>query len=110
MNKRIKKKRMKLGDMHIGDHIYTRKEIMMINKAHLGYMNMRLLYPQIEKPKITRPRTKSLINYIYKNRIKYAKTRSFKHLRFARHLNELNHTDTTPVACNSCEPPIMEVD
>jgi len=110
MNKRIRKKRRKLRDMRIGDHIYTRKEIMFINKAHIGYMNMRLLYQQIKNPKLTRPRIMSLINYIYKNRIKYAKIRSFKHLRFARHLNEPNRTGTTPVACNSCEPPIMEVD
>jgi len=126
MNKRIKKKRAKLGDCHIGDHVYTRKEITMINKAYIGYMNVRALYYNIKDPKLTRPRVKSLINYIYKNRMKYYKRipSSFKYLRFARHLNESDtipggktmkynsstFISTTRTASNSCETASMEVD
>ena len=95
MNKRIRKKRAKLGDYHIGDHIYTRKEITMINKSHIGYMGVRVLYYKIKEPKLTRPRVKALINHIYKNRMKYYKQSllSYEHHRFARHLNE---PDTIP--------------
>ena len=107
MNKRIRKKRKKLNDFHLGDHIYTRKEINMINKANIGYMNACTLYHKIKNPKLTRPRVRALINYIYKNRMKYY-IQSFKPPRssrrvtandifnyrtsmtsdFARHLNE----------------------
>ena len=96
MNKRIRKKRAKLGDYHIGDHVYNRKDIVMINKANIGRMYVRYLYYTIKEPKLTRPRVKSLINHIYKNRMKHAYL-SFKHLRFARHLNEPNsNTKTIP--------------
>lgn len=81
MNRRIRKKREKLRSYRVGDHIYTHKEIAMINKAHIGYINARDLYHKIKEPKLTRPRVKSLINHIYKNRMKYA-----MNLRFARHL------------------------
>ena len=78
MNKRQIKKRKKVGSFRIGDRVYTVKEIARVNKAHIGYMNMRLLYPNIKNPKITRPRMRSLINYIYKNRIKYIKRFRFE--------------------------------
>lgn len=121
MNKRIKKKRAKLGDYHIGDHVYNRKDIVMINKSNIGRMYVRYLYYTIKEPKLTRPRVKSLINYIYKNRMKHAYL-SFKHLRFARHLNESRRVtandiynyrasiSTTRSASNSCEAASMEVD
>lgn len=83
-NRRIKKKRRKLRDLHIGDHVYKRKDIMLINKANIGYMNAVALYQQIKDPRLTRPRVKALINYIYKNRTK--RNLSYKHLKFARHL------------------------
>lgn len=78
MNKRIRKKRRKLRSISVGNHAYTHKEIERINKAHIGYMNIRLLYPKIKKPKLTRPRVRLLINYIYKNRMKYAKSLRFE--------------------------------
>lgn len=121
MNKRIKKKREKLRAYHIGDHIYTRKEIVMINRANIGYMNACALYRKIKEPKLTRPRVKALINYIYKNRMKHV-MQSFKHLRFARHLDESRRVtandifnyrasiSTTRSASNSCEAASMEVD
>ena len=87
MNKRQIKKRKKLGPFRIGDRVYTAKEIMKVNKAHIGYMNIRLLYPNIKNPKITRPRMRSLINYIYKNRIKYTKRFRFKP-RFHEYLDD----------------------
>ena len=73
MNKRIKKKRKKLKDYRIGDHIYTHKEIDMINKTNIGYMNAVNLYRKIKESKLTRGRVRALINYIYKNRMKYYK-------------------------------------
>lgn len=91
MNKRIKKKRKKLKDYRIGDHIYTHKEIEMNNKANIGYMNTVNLYRKIKEPKLTRPRVRALINYIYKNRMKYYKQDqdqylSYKHLSFTKSL------------------------
>ena len=92
MNKRIKKKRIKLRDLRIGDRVYTHKEIASINKEFIGFLNMSYLYNKIKEPKFTRPRMKSLINYIYKNRMKHYKQNplsyKYKYLRFARHLNE----------------------
>ncbi len=73
MNKRIKKKREKLRVYHAGDRTFTHKEIAMINKAHIGYINTLALYHRIKEPKFTRPRSRALINYIYKNRTKYFK-------------------------------------
>ncbi len=78
MNKRIRKKRRKLRSIRVGDHVYTYKEIVMVNKAEIGYMNMRLLYPKIKRLKLTRPRVRLLINYIYKNRMRYAKRLRFE--------------------------------
>jgi hypothetical protein len=94
MNKRIKKKRMKLRNLRIGDRIYTHKEIAMINKAHIGFLGLVYSYDKIKEPKLSRPRVKALINYIYKNRMKHYKQHplSYKHLRFARHLNESDAT------------------
>lgn len=113
MNKRIRKKRQKLRVYRIGDHVYTHKELVMFGKAHIGYLNAIELYRKIKNPKITRPRMRALVNYVYKNRMEHI-TRSgglsFKHLRFARHLNEVNRTTKTPVACNSCEAMSMDVD
>jgi hypothetical protein len=87
MNKRQMKKRSKPRSFRVGDRVYTAKEIMKVNKAHIGYMNIRLLYPNIKNPKITRPRMRSLINYIYKNRIKYTKRFRFKP-RFHEYLDD----------------------
>lgn len=81
------KKRRKLRSFRVGDRVYTAKEITKVNKAHIGYMNIRLLYPNIKNPKITRPRVRSLINYIYKNRIKYTKRFRFKP-RFHKYLDD----------------------
>lgn len=113
MNKRIKKKREKLKSYRVGDHIYTRKEIVMINKANIGYLNTLALCRQIKKPKLTRPRMKALINYIYKNRMRNVMW-SLKHLRAPRRVtaNDIFNyrTSMTRSASNSCEAASMEVD
>lgn len=83
MNKRIKKKRARLSPLKIGEHVYSREYIRDINRANIGFMCCVALYQHIKDPKISRPRVRSLINYIYKNRRHYL---SYKHLRFARHL------------------------
>lgn len=102
MNKRIKKKRRKLRVIRVGDHVYTHKEIVMVNKVNIGFMNTLALYQKIKDYKLIRPRVKALINYIYKNRMKCA-----NRLRFEpQFLNE----PTRPFASNSCEAMSMEVD
>ena len=68
MNKRIKKKRAQTSPLKIGDHVYSREYIRDINRANIGFMNCVALYRHIKDPKISRPRIRSLINYIYKNR------------------------------------------
>lgn len=73
MNKRQMKKRRKLRSISVEDRAYTHKEIERINKLHIRYMCTRLLYPKIKRPKLTRPRVRLLINYIYKAGMKYDK-------------------------------------
>lgn len=110
MNKRIKNKREKLRVYRVGKRVYTHKGLVMFGKARIGYTNAIELYRKIENPKLTRPRVKALINYIYKNRMKYYTKHMYDYLRLVRHLNELNRATTTPYACNSCEAMSMEVD
>lgn len=103
MNKRIKKKREKLRLHRIGDHVYTHKGLVMFGKVHIGYVNAIELYHKIKNPKLTRPRVKALVNYVYKNRMERIARcggLSFKHLRFARHLNEPNHAVATLTEVN----------
>lgn len=78
MNKRIRKKRRKLRSICVLDRVYTHKEIERVHKLHIGYVSMRILYPKIKNPKLTRPRTRSLINYIYRNGMKYIENFSFE--------------------------------
>lgn len=117
MNKRMKKKREKLRVYRVGNRVYTYKGLVMSGKAHVGYHTAILLYRQIKNPKLTRPRLKALVNYVYKNHVKRVIERSgdmaFIHLRFMSYLNELNCATInpyTPYACNSCEAMSMEVD
>lgn len=116
MNKRIKKKRKTLRVYSAGDHAYTHKELVMLfGKARIGYITAFEIYRKIENPKLTRPRVKTLVNYVYRNHMESI-TRSgdiylpFKHLRFARHLNEVKRVTKTPYVCNSCEAMSMEAD
>lgn len=114
MNKRIKKKREKLRVYRVGDRVYTHKGLVMFGKARIGYTNAIELYRKIENPKLTRPRVKALINYVYKDRMKRMMRNGGNwvptYLRLVRNLNELNRATTTPYACNSCEAMSMEVD
>ena len=114
MNKRIKKKRQTLRVYRIGDRVYTHKGLTMFGKAHIGYPNAIAMYQKIKNPKLTRPRVKALVNYVYKDRMKRIARGdmhlSYKHLRFARHLNEVSRVTKTPYVCNSCEASAMEVD
>lgn len=117
MNKRIKKKREKLRVYRVGNRVYTYKGLVMSGKAHIGYRTAILLYLKIKNPKVTRPRLKGLVNYVYKNHMKRIIERcgdmAFIHLRFMSHLNELNcaiDKSISPYACNSCEAMSMEVD
>lgn len=87
MNKRIKKKREKLRVYRVGNRVYTYKGLIMSGKAHIGYRTAILLYRQIKNPKLTRPRLKALVNYVYKNRIKYTKRFRFKP-RFHEYLDD----------------------
>lgn len=71
MNKRIKKKQMKLKRFKVGDTIYDRKKISEFNKLHIGFMNRRCLYSKMKEiPKRSQPRMRGLMNYIYKNRMR----------------------------------------
>jgi hypothetical protein len=115
MNKRIKKKRETLRVYRVGNRVYTHKRLVMLfGKARIGYITAFEIYRKIGNPKLIRPRVKTLVNYVYK---KHAESiaRSgdiylpFKHLRFARHLNEPNRVATS-FASNSCEACAMEVD
>lgn len=84
MNKRIEKKRAQTSPLKIGEHVYSREYIRDLNKTNIGFINCVALYQHIKDPKISRPRIKSLMNYIYKNRERHYL--SYKHLKFARHL------------------------
>ena len=116
MNKRIKKKREKLRVYSAGDRVYTHRGLTMFGKAHIGYANAIELYHKIENPKLTRPRVKALINYVYKDRMKRMVRNGGNwvptYLRLARHLNEVNSATATPspLGCTRCKPPIVEVD
>lgn len=94
MNKRIKKKQSRLKPLKIGDNVYTREYIRALNKTYIGHMNVLCLYHQIKEPKLVRPRVKSLINYIYKNRM-HIQQRSYQHLKFARRLQCMTSSDTS---------------
>ena len=94
MNKRIKKKQSRLKPLKIGDNVYTREYIRDLNKACIGNMNILYLYHQIKELKLTRPRVKSLINYIYKNRM-HMRQQSYQHLKFARRLQCMTSSDTS---------------
>lgn len=99
MNKRIKKKQMKLKDFKVGDTIYDRKRVSEFNKLHIGFMNRRCLYSKMKEiPKRSQPRMRGLMNYIYKNRMHSYKT--YEHRRFARLLDIYNYKNTinhTPI-------------
>jgi hypothetical protein len=94
MNKRIKKKQSRLKPLKIGDNVYTREYIRDLNKVCIGHMNVLHLYHQIKEPKLVRPRVKSLINYIYKNRM-HIQQRPYQHLKFARRLQCMTSSDTS---------------
>lgn len=85
MNKRIKKKRARRANIHIGDHVYMREELRIHHKVIIA-RGLVTLYRQIKNPKIIRSRVKALINYIYKDRTRKYHYLSYKHLKFARHL------------------------
>lgn len=65
MNKRIKKKRMKLDDRHIGDHSYSAKHIRLYFKTQILILVIRPIYVR-NNLKIRRPVVKSLMNTLYK--------------------------------------------
>jgi hypothetical protein len=104
MNKRIKKKQMRLKRFKVGDTIYDRKKVSEFNKLNMGLMNILSLYSKIKVPlpKWSQPRINGLMNYIYKNRMRLHKT--YEHHRFATSLdiykdrNTINHTPIPIVA------------
>ena len=80
MNKRIKKKQMKLKRFKVGDTIYDRKKVSEFNKLNMGLMNILSLYSKIKVPlpKWSIPRINGLMNYIFKNRIRLYTTMSYR--------------------------------
>jgi hypothetical protein len=72
MNKRIKKKQMRLKRFKVGDTIYDRKKVSEFNKLNMGLMNILSLYSKIKVPlpKWSQSRINGLMNYIYKNRMR----------------------------------------
>ena len=71
MNKRIRKKRMKLDNRHIGEHVYSVKTIQSYMKYNIARNVMaRLLVQPVQKGHISRKCIKALINYIYKTQRK----------------------------------------
>ena len=100
MNKRIRKKRRKRANLYIGDHMYTREELKIHHMVIIA-RGLITLYHQIKNPKIIKPRVKALVNYIYKDRTKKYQHLSYKHLKFARHLEPkpefvMSNTSTMP--------------
>ncbi len=77
MNKRIKKKRMKLDDRRIGDHSYSAKYITTRFKIQILILVIRPIYDR-NNLKIRRPVVKSLMNTLYKKWHNY-------HVRFYEH-------------------------
>ncbi len=96
MNKRIKKKQMKLKPIKVGNTVYNRKQISEFNKLRIGFINIRYLYSKIKPPlpKWSRARTSGLMNYIYKNRMRLHKKKTHTHRRFvtSRDLYEYRKT------------------
>lgn len=93
MNKRIKKKQMRLKCFKVGDTTYDRKRISEFNKLHIGYMNMLYLRSKMKEiPKRSQPRMRGLMNYIYKNRMRLYKT--YDHRRFATSLDTIYRPKT----------------
>lgn len=108
MNKRIKKKRMKLKRFKVGDTIYDRKRISEFNKLYIGFMNRRCLYSKMKEiPKRSQPRMRGLMNYIYKNRMRLHKT--YKHHRFATSLDTASKPKTI-LPLNTPYSPIIRKD
>lgn len=116
MNKRIKKKRAHLSPRRIGCCVYTYEEIRFIIMKTLmrEHLLPRIyfvsLYTNSSDVYVWRKNNmKRALKYMYKNWSEYLCTgeMSYKHLRFARHLNE----STSPAAAsNSCEAMSMEAD
>lgn len=92
MNKRIKKKRIRLKRFKVGDTIYDRKKVSEFNKLNMGLMNILSLYSKIKVPlpKWSQSRINGLMNYIFKNR-RHLYT-SYSYRRFARSLDTTNNT------------------
>lgn len=90
MNKRIKKKRGRLSPRDIGIHTYTPEEIKyFVNRSLLILLIPRVrasyLDPNDADVHVWRKRNiKRALKYMYKHRNQYL---SYKHLKFARHLN-----------------------
>ena len=81
MNKRIKKKQMKLKRFKVGDTIYDRKKVSEFNKLHIGFMNRLCLYSKMKEiPKRSQPRMRGLMNYIYKHRMRLYPTYEYRGL------------------------------
>ena len=105
MNKRIKKKQMKLKRFKVGDTVYDRKKVSEFNKLNMGLMNILSLYSKIKVPlpKWSQSRINGLMNYIYKNRMRLHKT--YEHHRFARSLDTTNNTiDHTHIPIVATKP------
>lgn len=68
MNKRIKKKRRKLDDRHIGDHVYSVEYIRYINKMTVLFSIIKPMTIQNPQIKWTRTNLKKALNYIIRRR------------------------------------------
>lgn len=105
MNKRIKKKQMKLKRFKVGDTIYDRKKVSEFNKLNMGLMTILRLHSHFKGPlpKWSQPRINGLMNYIFKNR-RHLYT-SYSYRRFARSLDTTNNTiDHTPIPIVATKP------
>ena len=98
MNKRIKKKRMKLDNRVIGDHVYSVKTLRAYRMFLISRTYTVELYRQIKNPKITRSRIKALVNYLYKHPSKLYL--GYKHSPYTKHL--------LPSSINT-KPPIPQI-
>lgn len=68
MNKRIRKKRRKLDDRHIGDHVYAVEYIRYINKMTVLFSIIKPMTIQNPQIKWTRANLKKALNYIIRRR------------------------------------------
>lgn len=121
MNKRIKKKRRKLDDRHIGDHVYAVEYIRYINKMTVLFSIIKPMTIQNPQIKWTRANLKKALNYIIRRRrVDFSKMIPRNTFRYQKppelvggktmKYKSSAFISTTRSASNSCEAASMDVD